>query len=536
MCLFSAISLNLFNRYLVNCERNKSLQNICIDEIVHLSMEKCFIGSMVHLVFPLTSSCNTTTPASKGSPVALQSVVHLPTVTSKTSGPRDNCTSIPELLASYIIRIKSENRMRMVIGIFIECIDCFKEKSCLSTEKCLNSIEFETDDRVHECSIESASSEISIVQACFNANESESLWNNTGINLVLSMMSNDDESRDGVILSSNPSLDERVANDLAEDVADSENRCCDNCYVEEESVLLETSSNFMKKADLNSLQQSFLCASNSNISQICTSITVNHTDKFKYSSASVASSAVGNTPTLLQSEYSDPKKCSSLPAQTDYTRDSSSLPESSQREANCINRTFLDNKLAMYVNLETLVSSPEYFDSASSSASDISFCKTPFLSHSNVPPQVCNSNSVVKFESMFDSPSSEELDVFLAQFDFSSPRATSLSEEISTPELFSPLENKQTSRQCLSSTPLSSESTLYLRRTKHGNSLSKSDHSQSKKRSKTLWKYMKGMEKELTSCSVTPLTHGVITSDENQGKLDTSPLLFFENSPESFPA
>lgn len=592
-------------------------------------MEKCLLGRMVHLAFRIDTPCTRNKSGFEGSPVVLRNVIHLPTKASRTPGLQRK-SRIPELLASFVIKSKSQHGMRIVNDVFMEFINCVQKSTYMDDDKhvlCLN-----TEDTVGECPVKDTSNEVTSEEStCSNAKEVESPWDaiegNTGINLILSAMSNDDGEDDGsndnILVMSDPLLEEGAAKEDRKTVTDCPGeRLFKNCY-KVGGKSLGFSSNFGKNVHLSHLQQSFHCASDSNVFQMRTGITVTNADK--YVSPGVASTTLINQITF-QPRRTELKRISC--STNKFYSDSSFLYGLYQSQTNSsVSRILLDEKIPNNIdNLQTkFLSSDNCVDTFHS---DITCCSVEIFKQNSILTNVLDHSFDFEIDSIFDSPSSEDLDTFLAHFNLScctsktgqdgkkvklsseedmtclrsnktdkvssvpsadggnhllrtnrpkdfktcetrshhsslgissadavqkskhSLRSKSVwdarkssaierpicdSKYSDTPEIYSSV-NIPRSQSYLSSTPISqfendSRSSFTFRKTKHLSSSLRGDYHLRKKKSKTLWKYITSMEKQLIQCSEIPsIKHATFAFDEEREKLEVSSILCSENS------
>ncbi|XP_028406452.1 DNA damage-induced apoptosis suppressor protein-like [Dendronephthya gigantea] len=134
---FFGLPATEFCRYLANCGEKNFLQGLSLDRMVHFAMERCFVGENVHLAFHLTGN--------KNSAHNLQTNV-LPAMKASNLS---TYSKIPELLANGICRIQNEIMHKSVAGVFKEYVahfeenveaDSFKITNNNTTENCVNSI------------------------------------------------------------------------------------------------------------------------------------------------------------------------------------------------------------------------------------------------------------------------------------------------------------------------------------------------------------------------------------------------------------
>lgn len=604
---------------MIECESKKSLQGVSIDHIIHLSMEKCLLGTMVHLAFQIDTPSRKSTQTPRGSPVLLQNVSHIPTKISRISDFGSNC-KIPELLASGIIEISNGKRVRRVIDIFMECINCFAESRWISSDRNIK-FSFNADDTRSEHSVKHTSNKIVLQETSSSENKVELIQllnttqpENTGIDLVLSMSSSDDESRENSIFISDQLPGEREAKEDRNEVSDSECEL-DDSYKENNSVFLGTSSSdFMGNINLSDIQQSILCAPDSDISKIWTSIGVTDHDKLESASKNDHSSTVVVNTIANHLSCSKSKKCSCLTTNASlhfsvpksYSTSTVSVDEKAASSkgaflagtANCKaedSQIFVPNSSSNFED-DALFESPSsedldaflaqfnlsYFSKTTGEndgevhvtqlcdeencicsrcykADEMSFTDVNVVDENSRLPcknrsrdfkssklngRTCYSSSKVgSFDPTIRPPCSKTVNIQGSYKCFCSKGSDHAIEHIGTPELFSS-RSIQRSQPCLSSTPISqlqnnySKSRLFLRKpslsrkTKHLNSSFRGDVKQSKKKSGTLWKCLRNVDKNLIPCTVTS-SHSDVSFDEKRESLEVSSVLLLEDSPVS---
>ena len=100
--------------------RTKSHKELDIQKIVHIAMEKCLVGEMVYLAFRLTNA---------GKNIKSHVQANMLPVSEATNF---NTTSkLPELLANGICRIQNEKKHKSIVDFFLEYLNHF-EKSVSS--------------------------------------------------------------------------------------------------------------------------------------------------------------------------------------------------------------------------------------------------------------------------------------------------------------------------------------------------------------------------------------------------------------------
>ena len=354
----------------MQCKRKNSLQGFDVNKMVHIAMEKCFLGKMVYLTFCLTNS-NT---------VKNNSQIQVNVLPTSKSNKFIKNSKIPELLANGICRIQNKEECRSVASIFRENVKHF-ERSVLSDRISDNS---SVDDSSHstengvligntDCDISDTVSPRNLVAASSDRN-----------NFVLSMLSGDNE----VDFSPDISL-ETVQNSV-------------NCFelhgvetnISKSGTICDISNgNFT----LSDLQQSVCRQSNINDSHLWTNVME---DKHSSSSFHENETLKDSTCFKSQSEKENQPKPASLPTSTaNWTTGVQSYVV--KPETTCGNDGSLEQNKAI-------------------------------LKHS--PNASAGKN---EFDMLFDSPTWDDLDTFLADISLT---------RISKPELVS--ENQNESEYC----------------------------------------------------------------------------------------
>ena len=350
----------------MKCERKNSPQGLDIHKMVHIAMEKCFVGEMVYLAFRLANT-------GKNSSQLKANV--LPA--SKATNFGRYC-KIPELLANGICRVQNETKHRSIADVLIEYLSHF-EKSVL-----LGSWRIAGNCTADDCSrsITNKESRISMDETDCDIHDAVSPRNLLGVssnknNFVLSMLSSDNESNNNT----------DVLRDLSCDFENGQRSACfERDQVEGNSSQLRKSSIICKEnLTLSDLQQSFCCTSNTNDPCMWTNIREDSPN-----SGSVTESLSLKVALFSErvSEFKENLKPVRLPASTADICSKSHVvnTDDSSCEVACGN------------------------EGPSGRDKDLELPR--LVTHS---PNV--NNAYNEFD-MFDSPTSEDLDAFLAEISF----------------------------------------------------------------------------------------------------------------------
>lgn len=331
-------------RYVMQCERMNSHQGFDVNKMVHIAMEKCFVGKMVYLTFCLSTTKNS-------------SQIQLNVLPTSQTNKFNKNSKIPELLANGICGIQNEKECRSVVNIFSENLKHF-ERSILSDTRRISG-NCSADDSSHSTGngvlLDKTDSDM--------LNDTVSPHNligtgTDGNNFVLSMLSGDgdklDFSRDSV-----------------------------SC------IELHRSDLPKESFSLNDLQQSVCYQSSTNDPRLLTNV---REDKH-------SSNPFQESQTLKDSLFSksQSEKENLIPARLSTSTADFILSYVVKPEATCGNEGSLEQEKAL--KLPTI------------------------LTHS---PNV--SNGYNEFDLLFDSPTGDDLDAFLAEISFT--RISTKSEQI----------------------------------------------------------------------------------------------------------
>lgn len=244
-------------RYVMKCGQKNFLQGLNLDRMVHLAVERCFVGEIVHLAFCFTGN--------RSSPHHLQANVLPAMKASNLNTDR----KIPELLANGICRIQNDMKHKSVADGFREHIAHFEKN--VETDNLTETNSYTTEDRAN--SVASKENINSIIEKDCDIDDvvspSRLLDVNSSANkLMLSMMSSGNESAikvEDFVVSKFKNLQHST--------------CCEHYQVtgmKSNKCKAVTSAGRMhtshENLSLTDLQQSLCCTSNEDEPYVLTSI------------------------------------------------------------------------------------------------------------------------------------------------------------------------------------------------------------------------------------------------------------------------
>lgn len=118
----------------MRCARKNSLQGLDIDKMVHLAMERCFVGEMIYLTFRLSNT-------SEFSPLVQTNLLPVAKAT-RYNRP----WKIPELLANGLCRVQNEVKQKSIADVLAEYIRDYEENVLLKSWR------FTSECSIEDCS------------------------------------------------------------------------------------------------------------------------------------------------------------------------------------------------------------------------------------------------------------------------------------------------------------------------------------------------------------------------------------------------
>ena len=337
-------------RYLMKCESQNSIQELDINKLVHLAMEKCFVGEMVYVAFLITNSHENKSQ--------MQTNI-LPTSKAKDI---QGSSQLVELLANGIYRVENEGKQLSIANAFAEYLSHYKECVTLNnweiTDNIMNDDYLNQESKVsfHEKDRDITSNAVS---------PRNLLGVNSNGNKFLLSMSSHCQSKDSD--SSFQGLSRHLENSQRS-LSSEHNKIEGNTTTVSEKAVINIISkeNFM----LSDLQQSFCSTSNTSNPRICTSIKEERTN------------------------CDSPKTANC----------SKGLSEKENIKPLCLSTTDLFSKSD--IKVKYLVKTKEA-DNVCLSEQDKGTALSEILTNSSDVDDINN-----EYDMLFDSPTSEDLDAF----------------------------------------------------------------------------------------------------------------------------
>ena len=224
----------------MKCEKTKSHEGLDVHKIVHIAMEKCFVGEMVYLAFYLSNTCKNTSQK-EGNMLPISKATNINTY-----------KNLPEILANGICRVQNEKKQRCIANFFMDYLNILERGVLSGSENiflgndCSHSITYE-ENRISMnetgCGLDEVLSPCHFFDLSSNNND-------------LSLMPSENKSNSGVNVLKNLSSDLETSqrsvcfqNDQVEDVncSESERISCTN----ENLTIQDLQQSFSYSAETN---------------------------------------------------------------------------------------------------------------------------------------------------------------------------------------------------------------------------------------------------------------------------------------------